>query len=119
MLNGHEAPNPTERILNRVSQLFDISLADLQSNRRDARITRARQIAIYLIKELTELSLTDIGRCLGQRSHSAIHYSLQQISSKLPKDRILSQQIESLKSELSLEQHEQPTLIPRPIKVRL
>ena len=52
--------------------LFDVTLEDLRSKSRTRTLTNARQIAMYLLRELTDMSLPRIGQELGGRDHTTV-----------------------------------------------
>lgn len=69
-----------EFILDIVSEHFNISLSDLTSNKRNAEIAYPRQIAMYLIRTMTETSLKSIGVFLGGKDHSTVKYGIEKIA---------------------------------------
>lgn len=64
-------------ILDDVAAEFDVSVSEITSPRRTARIVEARQAAIFLCRELTELPLEAIGQRMGGRDHSTVVYALR------------------------------------------
>ncbi len=66
-----------EGICSRTAAAAGITLEDLRGTSRSRNTSRARHMAVLLARRLTELSLTDIGRFLGGRSHSTVNHSLQ------------------------------------------
>lgn len=76
-------PMTIENIINEVARTFDVSPADIRSDKRNARISQARQVAIYVISETTNLSLKSIGKEFGDKHYSTIIYCLKEIKEKL------------------------------------
>ena len=76
-------PVTVENIINEVARTFDVSAADLRSDKRNANISQARQIAIYIVHEVTSLSLKAIGAEFGNKHYSTIIYALNEINAKL------------------------------------
>ena len=68
-----------ELILDIVSDHFGISIADLKSNKRSADIANPRQIAMYLIRTMTEVPLKGIGIILGGKDHSTVKYAWRRL----------------------------------------
>ena len=68
-----------ERILNVVARHYGVTVEDIKSKKRTANIAKARHVAIYLIKENTELTLQGIGSVFDGRNHSTISSSLDQV----------------------------------------
>jgi chromosomal replication initiator protein len=92
--------NPVEEIQSRVSAAFGISRAELVGSTRAAAPMRARQVAIYLTRELTDLSLPQIGRLYGGRDHSTVLNSIRRIEARCDEDTQLATRIEELRSAI-------------------
>ncbi len=80
-------PVTVENIIGEVSRTFNVSAADIRSDKRNANISLARQVAIYIVHEVTSLSLKAIGDEFGNKHHSTIIYSLKEMEEKL-KDNV-------------------------------
>lgn len=93
-------PNPVEEIQHRVSAAFGISRAELVGSTRAATPLRARQVAIYLTRELTDLSLPQIGRLYGGRDHSTVLNSIRRIEARCSEDTGLAGRVEQLRSAI-------------------
>jgi chromosomal replication initiator protein len=92
--------NPVEEIQSRVSAAFGISRAELVGSTRAATPLRARQVAIYLTRELTDLSLPQIGRLYGGRDHSTVLNSIRRIEARCGEDTQLATRVEQLRSAI-------------------
>lgn len=79
-----------------ISDYFNIKLSALLSKKRNKDIVTARQIAIYISRELTELSLPAIGAAFGGKDHTTILHSYNKIKNKIEKDKGLKSTIENL-----------------------
>ncbi len=95
-------PNDPKRvrvddILRVVSKHYNVSRADLLSQRRTATVVKPRQIAMYLAKVLTLRSLPEIGRRFGGRDHTTVLHAVRKIDGLIATDRALAEEIESLK----------------------
>ena len=86
-----------EEIQQRVAEGFGISRAELVGASRAATPLRARQVAIYLTRELTDLSLPQIGRLYGGRDHSTVLNSLRRVEASLGEDGELSTRVRELR----------------------
>lgn len=82
------------------SKHFDLHPQDLMGKSRAGRINTARQIAMYLAREMTDLSLPQIGEVFN-RSHTTILHGYNKINDDLNHDMGLRHQVESLKAVLS------------------
>mgnify|MGYP004661893553 CR=1 FL=1 len=76
-------PVTVENIINEVARTFDVSAADIRSDKRNSNISQARQVAIYIVHEVTSLSLKAIGSEFGNKHYSTIIYSLKEIDKNL------------------------------------
>jgi chromosomal replication initiator protein len=93
-------PTPVEEIQQRVATAFGISRAELVSSTRAATPLRARQVAILLTRELTDLSLPQIGRLYGGRDHSTILNALRRVEASLASDTDLATRVNDLRSTI-------------------
>jgi len=76
-----------------VCKHYNLSLADMLSSRRTANIVRPRQVAIYLCKEFTPLSLMQIGRKFGGKDHTTVLHASRVIPERARTDAKLAQDI--------------------------
>lgn len=83
-----------------VSEHLDIAVNLMESKTRKHEVTLARQMAIYVSKQLTELSLKQIGAAFGGRDHSTVLHSCQAIENYLITDRSVKNAIDSIIKKL-------------------
>jgi len=88
-------------ILNQVSGYYEVPIEDLLSPRRSRNIAVARQVAMYLARDLTGMSLPQIGQALGGRDHTTIMHGCDKISALFEKDDGMRHQILDIKKRLS------------------
>jgi chromosomal replication initiator protein len=93
-------PSTVEEIQQQVAAAFGISRAELVGSSRSATPLRARQIAILLTREATDLSLPQIGRLYGGRDHSTVLNSLRRAEASLGGDAELARQVGELRSSI-------------------
>jgi chromosomal replication initiator protein len=89
-----------EEIQQRVAEGFGISRAELVGSSRAATPLRARHVAIFLTRELTDLSLPQIGRLYGGRDHSTVLNSLRRVEAGLADDSELAERVQDLRSAI-------------------
>jgi len=80
-------PITVERIINEVAAIYEVSADELRSPKRNSQISKARQIAIYAVSKITELSYTEIGKEFGGRDHSTIVYAINKVKKIIEKDK--------------------------------
>ena len=90
-----------ELILDIVSDHFGVSIADLKGGKRNAEIVFPRQIAMYLIRNMTETSLKAVGVILGGKDHSTIKHGIEKIENELQSDETLSNTINIIKKKIN------------------
>jgi chromosomal replication initiator protein len=89
-----------EEVQQRVAESFEISRAELIGSSRAATPLRARQVAIFLTRELTDLSLPQIGRLYGGRDHSTVLNSLRRIEAGIAADGELAKRVQGLRGAI-------------------
>ncbi|MEE3333534.1 MAG: chromosomal replication initiator protein DnaA [Ruminococcus sp.] len=98
ILNNDTPPEVTvERIIDEVARTFNVSAEDLRSSKnRSAYISGPRQVAIYIVNELTTLTQENIGKEFGGRDHSTIKYAIDTTAKKMKKDSKLRLIVEDI-----------------------
>ena len=92
-----------ELILDIVADHYNITVADLKSNKRNADIANPRQVAMYLMRNMIEKenSLKTIGIILGGKDHSTVKYGIEKIESEMKKDETLANTINNIKKKIN------------------
>lgn len=88
-----------EAIKKLVCDRYNVRPAEMDSPRRARAVARPRQVAMYLAKQLTSLSLPDIGRKFG-RDHSTVLYGVRKIEKLMEDDKALEEEVEALRRKL-------------------
>jgi chromosomal replication initiator protein len=83
-----------------VAARLGLSVDDLLSPSRSAPIARARQLAMYLTRELTELSLPAIAQAFNRRDHTTVLHAIRRVERSALEDATVSRTLEELTSEL-------------------
>ena len=89
-----------ELILSEISRYFDTDAEEILSLKRDRALVNARHIAMYLCRELTDLSLPQIGRRFGGRDHSTVMHATNKIRTLMAEKRSTYNQIQELTSRI-------------------
>ncbi len=89
-----------QSIQSQVCGSFSISLSEMLSQTRIKTVAVARQVAMYLTKELTNYSYSEIGKLFGNRNHSTVIYAVKSIKNRIREDFNFLKSIESLKKSL-------------------
>jgi chromosomal replication initiator protein len=100
LLRANDRSVTIEEIQRRVAEHYNIKLADMSSPRRARQVSRPRQIAMYLAKQLTTKSLPDIGRSFGGRDHTTVMHAVKKVEELAAGDISFSEDIDLLKRML-------------------
>ena len=87
ILNDNQpVPVTVERIIAEVARTCSVTPQDIRSTKRAAQISNARQAAVYIVRDITQMSMQAIGGEFGGRDHSTIVYAIQQVEQKMQTD---------------------------------
>lgn len=89
-----------EQIKTRVAEHYKIKIQDIASGRRLRSLTRPRQIAMALSRELTEQSFQDIAEAFGKKDHGSVHYACKQVKQWLHDNENTAEEYEILRNQL-------------------
>lgn len=89
-----------ELILSETCRYFSLESSEVISNKRDRALVNARHIAMYLCRELTDLSLPRIGQRFGGRDHSTVMHATSKIKTLMTEKRSTYNQIQELTSRI-------------------
>jgi chromosomal replication initiator protein len=89
-----------DSIMESVSSFFEVKVSDLKGNMRLKNIAFARQVAMFLAKELVDDSLIKIASSFGGKTHSTLLHAWKKISDELKENETLSRQIQMIKKNL-------------------
>ena len=84
------------RILDSVSAATGVSVENIVSDKRDKAIKDARQIAMYILREQTGLSLEEIGKSFGGKTHSTVKHSIGNVAERMEKEKDFRTLVENL-----------------------
>jgi chromosomal replication initiator protein len=97
---GPEKKISVESIVKAVAEKFSMQPSQLKVKSNTQQIAYPRQIAMYLVKELTHASLPEIGRYFGGKHHTTVLHSVQKIDDLRQRDEVLNSLIHSLMDSL-------------------
>ena len=84
--NSQPAPVTVDKIIGEVARTYQVTPEDIRSQKRNAAVSNARQISMYIVREITQMSMVDIGQSFGGRDHSTVVYAIRQIENNMKKD---------------------------------
>ncbi len=100
VLKAHDRRVTIEEIQKRVSEHWNIRLAEMSSARRARAVARPRQVAMYLSKQLTNRSLPEIGRRFGNRDHTTVMHAVSRVTELMEADPDFAERVELLRRML-------------------
>ncbi len=103
LFSGSSQDLSVEDIKGAVSQYFGISVKELEGKRRTKNIAYARQVAMYLARELLDMSTTEVGKAFGGRDHSTVIHAYDKIKKLAAKDSRTRRDLLAIKRALGVE----------------
>lgn len=98
--DDHAHEITAEQILNSTAEYYGFTVEELMSKSRNRTLVTARQIAMYLLRELTEMSLPKIGQALGGRDHTTVIYAERKIRQLMGERRAVFNQVTELTNKI-------------------
>ncbi|WP_390905047.1 chromosomal replication initiator protein DnaA [Nesterenkonia marinintestina] len=89
-----------EQIIDATAEYYSFTVEELMSKSRNRTLVTARQIAMYLLRELTEMSLPKIGQALGGRDHTTVIYAERKIRELMAERRAVFNQVTELTNKI-------------------
>ena len=83
-----------------VADHFGLEVEDLTGRRRTGEIARARQVAMYFLREENGLSLPAVGELLGGRDHTTVRYGVAKVENTLKQDDVLAEAVMALRQKI-------------------
>lgn len=96
LIEEDEKPVTGEHIQKIVCEYFGLKVTDIKAKKRTKEVALPRQIAMYITKQLTDMSLSDIGKGFGGKDHATVIYACKQIEEKRTRDEAFNRMIENL-----------------------
>lgn len=90
----------TSLIIEVVAEYFKIKPEDITSKRRNSEFVQARQIVMYLCRELTDTSFSSIGKILGKKDHTTVIHGVNKINEEIVNNEELKNKIDSIKKKI-------------------
>ena len=100
ILRSSERKVTIEEIIRKVADHYNLRMSDMISARRSRTISRPRQLAMFLAKNLTSKSLPEIGRRFGGRDHTTVIHAVKKIEELKNKDLQIAEEVEILRRML-------------------
>lgn len=97
ILNDNQpVPVTVQRIIEEVSRTYNVTPAEIRGKMRSGNISTARQIAMYIVRDITQLSTTNIGDEFGHRDHATVVYAIQKVEKDMKTNARLKATIQDI-----------------------
>ena len=97
VLSDHQPiPMTVERIITEVARTYGVSGDDIRSSKRSSTISTARQVAMFIVREVTQMSMAAIGEEFGNRDHSTVVYATRQVEKRMDKDNHFKETVDDI-----------------------
>lgn len=93
-------PSPSV-IIDYIGKFYDLEESVIRGQQRVRDAVQARQIAMYLIRSMTDLSLDDIGKEFGNRDHSTVLHSIDKVEKQMKKDSAFAETVKEIKTNIN------------------
>lgn len=105
VLNDNQPePVTVEKIINEVGKTFGVSSEDIRSKKKNAQISTARQTSIYIVRQITQMSLEAIGKEFNGRDHATMVYTIKKVEKAMAADNhyceIIEDTIKNIKAKV-------------------
>ena len=88
-------------IIDYVCKFYNLDEESIRGPQRRRDMTQARQVAMYLIRSMTNLSLDDIGREFGDRDHTTVLHSLDKVENQMKTDSAFAEVVKEIKTNIN------------------
>ncbi len=96
IIHDDERPVTIEKVQKIVCEFYNMKLSDIKAKRRTRDVALPRQVAMYLCKQVTDASLSEIGKQFGGKDHATVIYAYKQMDDRKNKDETFNRMIENL-----------------------
>ncbi|RRD40732.1 chromosomal replication initiator protein DnaA [Leptotrichia sp. OH3620_COT-345] len=89
-----------EKIIEVISEEYSIPISDMKARKKQQEIVNARQIAMFLLKDILDLNLTTIGGLFGGKDHSTVISSIRKIEGKIEESTVFKKELDRVRQKI-------------------
>ena len=90
-----------DKIISIISEHYNVSVEDIKSKKRKKDIAKARQIAMYFMRESLGMAFMAIGEVFGGKDHTTVMHSVSKVEADMKSNKYFAKDITSIKEKLS------------------
>ncbi len=90
----------TEAIVNAVAAFYNLTLAELTSSSRERRLARARQVAMFLLRQETDASLSQIAALMQRQDHTTVIYACDKVAAMMDEDPSFRREVQAIRERI-------------------
>ncbi len=99
--DNQPVPITVERIITEVARTMNVTPEDIRSNKQSSPVSRARQMAAYVVRNITNLPMKAIGQEFGGRDHTTIVYAIQKVEKQMETDSTFRNMVNDIIKNIS------------------
>ena len=101
-ITNENEPNPVivDKVISEISREWEVPAEDIRGTKRLQNIVTARQVAMYILRDITDLSLPEIGKYFGGKDHATVFHSIKKIEDRVEAEPMLKARIEEVKRNI-------------------
>lgn len=97
IMSEHQpVPVTVEKIIGEVARTYGVSPEDIRSSKQNAAVSQPRQIAMYIVREVTGMTMEKIGQEFGGRNHATVVYAISKVEKQLETDTRTRELVEDI-----------------------
>jgi len=99
--NSEKPPVTAERIIDLTAEMFSFDVEQITGGSRRRPLVDARQVAMYVTRNMTDLSFPDIGKAFGNRDHTTVMHAVRKIEARMGERQQIFDKVTELQHRLN------------------
>ena len=94
--NSQPTPVTVDKIIEEVARTYQVTPEDIRSQKRNAAVSKARQVAMYVVREITSMPMVEIGQTFGGRDHSTTLNGVTKVENRMKTDNTFAETVKAI-----------------------